>query len=111
MDDYFKRSAPLVSERIRIVQFSEVGNEETFNKHFERKSNALKYICVAKSSKLGNLIIGTEFGRDHVALWSAKLQSEKSVVITIADSFEKLAKELVSTGVEKDLIDEVMNPF
>jgi hypothetical protein len=111
MDDYFKRSAPLVPERRRLVQFSEIGNEKTFNEHFERKSNALEYICVAKSSKLGDLVIGTEYSRDHVALWSAKLRSEKSVEITIAKSFEELAEKLVSTGVEKDLIDEVMNPF
>lgn len=111
MDDYFKRSAPLLSERRRIVQFSKVGDEETFKKHFKRKSNAPEYICVAKSSNLGDLIIGTEFGKDHIAFWYAKLQSEKSVEITIADSFEELAENLVSIGVEKDLIDEVMNPF
>jgi hypothetical protein len=109
MDD-FELSAPLVSERRRIIWFSKTGNKETFNLHFKRKSNALEYICVAKSSKLGDLIIGTEFGRDHVALWSAKLRSEKSVEIT-TNSFDELTEKLVSTGVEKDLIDEVMKPF
>jgi hypothetical protein len=110
MDD-FERPLPLVSERRRILWFSDRANEEMFNLHFKRKSNALEYICVAKSSKLGDLIIGTEFGRDHVALWSAKLRSEKSVEITTANSFDELTEKLISAGVDNDLIDETMNSF
>ena len=94
-------------KRLQLINFMKDANSETFDGNFVSRLNGpAAYIRGAQSFNFGNacLIIGTEFGRDHITFWSAKLQLSGVMVETAtADSFDELIKKLLSIIVDKNL--------
>ena len=93
-------------KRLQLINFIEDANSKLFDKNFVSRLNGFDArICGAQSFNFGNacLIIGTEFGRDHIALWSAKLQLSGVTVETAADSLDDLIGKLLSTVMDKNL--------
>ena len=105
-------------KRLQLINFIEDANSELFDKNFVSRLNGFDAcICGAQSFNFGNacLIIGTEFGRDHIAFWSAKLQLSGVMVETAtADSLDGLIEKLLSNVMDKNLsewISEVAGRF
>jgi hypothetical protein len=110
--DSTPREKEMMFKRLQLTNFMKDANSEDFNENFVSSFGGYAAcICGAQSFNFGNacLIIGTEFGIDHIAFWSAKLQLSGVMVETAtADSFDELIKKLLSIIVDKNLSEWIL---